>query len=233
MSLVTRVLSNSSNPLLNPDGTPIVGVKVEFQLVDQTGKAIDVFDAISTEAIVGYVTTNTDANGLFSVNLWPNDRGALTTQYLCTVSVPGFQSFQSSLPSGVGAYPWITFWANGTVIQPQVIASLVGAQGPTGPAAFLVAEVEDDFLLTLPGPQGPQGNTGIAGQNFALDGQDGEDGQAGVPGRNGVDGRQGPVGPSISFEALEADEPLMIPGPPGPAGTSITPSLMAFLVAHG
>jgi len=109
MALVTRTLSNAADPLLAPDGTVLSGVEVKFQLVDVNGAPTKMFDGITGEAVSGAAIVTTNLSGVFSVNLWPNDRGVSSSFYKCSTNVPGFSVVQSIVPSGVGTYTWRQF----------------------------------------------------------------------------------------------------------------------------
>lgn len=109
MALTLRVLTNSTGPFNDIAGNPLVGVEIAFKLVDVNGLPVQVFDTTSGECVIGFVKAITDATGVFSASLWPNDRSTTITQYQCTSDLPGFQTFQSTLPSGVGSYSWATF----------------------------------------------------------------------------------------------------------------------------
>lgn len=121
MATTTRRLTNRKPPETDPDGDPIVsqegtplpGFVVSFQLCDATGAAIDVVDAITNELVIsGISTREMDANGLFDLNLWPNDRGSVTSYYRCTTSSTNDSDRLGQVPSGAGDYLWITFMQN-------------------------------------------------------------------------------------------------------------------------
>lgn len=115
MALTTRVLTNASSPLTAPDGTILAGKTVTFTLVDQFGAPISAFDGTTGQRVVGVVSAVLDANGEFSVSLWPNDRGSTTTRYACTVNYVGAEAFSSQVPSGATAYSWLEFRLAGVV----------------------------------------------------------------------------------------------------------------------
>ena len=83
-----KVLTNVGDPLLSQDGTPIVGTRITFQLVQfGTTKSTSAMDAVTGETITKTPTTVlTDINGEFTVNLWPNNRGDSATAYMVTFS---------------------------------------------------------------------------------------------------------------------------------------------------
>jgi hypothetical protein len=100
-----------------------------------------------------------------------------------------------------------------------------GPMGPQGPPGEAGPQGEDGGM-GVPGLQGNPGSAGAAGAAGAmgppgLDGVDGADGDMGVPGIPGAAGAAGAAGaqgpPGLDGETIE---PLMIPGPQGPAGTS-------------
>lgn len=115
--LTKRVISNVGQPLCAPSGAPLSGIKISFILIDSIGKKNSVWDAISGERVEGVVQTTTDVNGEFSVELWPNDRGATVTQYLCRISTQGMYEFVASVPSGATALTWAQFMSNGNPLM--------------------------------------------------------------------------------------------------------------------
>jgi len=88
-----RTLTNTADPITNTAGVPLANTKVCFDLYSTTGKVTTLFDSISDELIVAKrVSAITDANGIFSIDLWPNSRGSITTVYLVTVGT--YKAFQ-------------------------------------------------------------------------------------------------------------------------------------------
>src|SRR3990167_9348651 len=123
MALTTRQLSNAGAPLYLPSGSILAGVRITFTLLDFNDQPTGAFDGTTHERVVGVVTATTDAGGLFSVNLWPNDRGDRTTKYACVVDYPGADRFISVVPSGAAALSWIDFkLAGATLTQIQITA---------------------------------------------------------------------------------------------------------------
>lgn len=74
MALVTRELNNTGSPLYDPSGNVLSNYLLRFKLVNLIGQETRAFDETTGELILNEVRVRTDANGLFSVNLWPNDR---------------------------------------------------------------------------------------------------------------------------------------------------------------
>lgn len=126
MALVTRELNNSGAPLYAPDGTVLSGATITFTLVGANGAVTDTWDANTNERISGAESTTTDESGEFSVDLWPNDRGATETYYSCTVSHSNatFSTLKKQIPSGAGAYTWVEFYAAGETLSPSDLSIL-------------------------------------------------------------------------------------------------------------
>ncbi len=119
MSLVTRNINNSGEPLCAPDGTVLSGVTITFTLMNPQGLPVDVWDGISFERVVGLYSIVTDVNGIFTVNLWPTDRGSVESVYLCHVDSPYVQDFMAPLPTG-GLVPisWVAFMGGASPLPP-------------------------------------------------------------------------------------------------------------------
>jgi hypothetical protein len=127
MALTVRVLNNTGAPLYAPGGTLVpTATQISFTLVRPPNKKTtgDAWDATTGERVGGTILAYTDSAGHFTANLWPNDRGNVTTQYLCKVNAPGFVDFLGSMPSGSGAYSWVNFFANGQPLTPAEISLL-------------------------------------------------------------------------------------------------------------
>lgn len=124
MPLITRQLSNTGAPLYSPAGTLLAGVTISFTLVDETSAVTDAFDVVSGERVFGKVTAVTDINGIFTVNLWPNDRGDKITKYVCSIAKKDMIDFSSQVPSGIATLTWYDFKHNGTILSPAEITEL-------------------------------------------------------------------------------------------------------------
>jgi len=127
MALTTRTLNNTGAPVADPAGTVVpTGTQISFTLVRPPNKKTtgDAWDATTGERVGGTKTVLTDSSGLFSVALWPNDRGNVTTQYLCKVAAPGFVDFLGSMPSGSGSYSWVNFMLSGQPLTPADLSLL-------------------------------------------------------------------------------------------------------------
>lgn len=122
MALTVRQLTNSGSPLYSPSGVLLANVSVTFTLVDKIGNPVDAFDVTTGERITGTVAAVTDQFGVFSVNLWPNDRGDKATAYLC--KCPNTSNFSAQVPSGVGALSWLLFKTGGQILTPSEVTQL-------------------------------------------------------------------------------------------------------------
>lgn len=126
MALTTRTLNNTGAPLCMPDGSLVPnGTQITFTLVRPPGlKTIgDAIDATTSHVVGSKVTTTTTA-GVFSCELWPNDRGNVVTQYLCKINANGFVDCLGSMPSGVGAYSFANFKLSGAPLTPTELSLL-------------------------------------------------------------------------------------------------------------
>jgi hypothetical protein len=122
--LPLRTLSNSSTPLYGPGGVAYAGATIVFTLVDIAGRGVDVWEAGGR--VVGIVRATTDANGVFSVDLWPNDRGYIATRYACRVIASGVvvADFVAAVPSGSTTLSWLDFKQAGVALSAQEISAL-------------------------------------------------------------------------------------------------------------
>lgn len=124
MALKTRTLTNAGAPLRSPDGVALAGVRVTFTL-SYFNSARDVWDAESLERVAGGpVSVTTDAQGEFTVNLWPNSRGNRNTKYLCHVHHPGVVDFAGTIDDVGTPLSWAAFMASGTELTPTEISQL-------------------------------------------------------------------------------------------------------------
>jgi hypothetical protein len=126
MALITRVISNAGDPIVDAEGNPIEGVSISFQLVNQNRKPTDAWDTETGEYVAptrAYAVT--DVNGEFSIDLWPNDRGWYTTSYYCVVGLYGSVPFLTTLPSGaLDTFAWIDFMKQGVPADLQTVTSM-------------------------------------------------------------------------------------------------------------
>lgn len=103
----------------------LAGKEVIFTLVNARGDAIDVFDATTKEKVVGSVRAKTDASGVFSVSLWPNDRGNISTSYMVEIREAGVKKFRSALPSGGTTMLFSDFQTESASLVGQALGSII------------------------------------------------------------------------------------------------------------
>lgn len=128
MALVTRTLTNAGAPLYSPDGDLLVGVKINFQLMDMGGRPSDAWDATTNERVGGdVIVATTDAAGVFSVPLWPNTRGNRATKYKCRVQFDGFREFSGIVEDVSGVLLWVDFMLGGAAMTAQDMSAIAAA----------------------------------------------------------------------------------------------------------
>ena len=94
--------------LFGNDGSPLANAAITFMLVDAERVPAATFDKGTWSLIVAKeVVIRTDANGEFSVDLWPTSRGKDEVFYLCRVQRT--YSFIGELTEGSEALSWADF----------------------------------------------------------------------------------------------------------------------------
>jgi hypothetical protein len=123
--MVTRTLVNTGDPLADPGGDPIADAVFSFQLVDAVKRqTITLFDAAEDggEIIRGDTkTATTNEVGLFTIDLWPNDRGEVATLYKVTLTSV-VKPFYIRVTSGEGSMLLIEAKAAMEALQPQTLS---------------------------------------------------------------------------------------------------------------
>lgn len=120
--MITRIITNEGDPIVDGTGRPAKMVKILFLLVDETGQPADGWDILSGERIApGPVRAVTDAAGEFSVELWPTSRGEKPLFWNCSVGIDGVADFQNSLVEG-GVLQWISFRFGAVTPTPEQYA---------------------------------------------------------------------------------------------------------------
>ena len=128
MALVTRTLTNAGAPLYSPSGDLLVGASIVFWLADSSGRQTDAWDATTKERVGGDpITAVTDAQGEFSVDLWPNSRGNRSTRYKCRVQFDGFREFSGTVEDVPGDLLWVDFMLSGGTMGAQDISAISAA----------------------------------------------------------------------------------------------------------
>jgi hypothetical protein len=151
MALITRVVSNVGDPIVDAEGNPISNVSISFQLVNQNRKPTDAWDTETGEYVAptrAYAVT--DVNGEFSIDLWPNDRGWYTTSYYCVVGLYGSVPFLTTLPSdALDTFAWIDFMKQGVPADLQTVTSMQTMWEETVAAAASTAVNADTIDSTV------------------------------------------------------------------------------------
>lgn len=125
MTLKTRTLHNTGSPLCAPSGALLAGVLVTFELLAADGTHAEAWDGETFEHVMGMVTARTDANGEFTVDLWPNNRGTEITYYKCTLSLPpDYPSFTGYVEDIDLPITWAQFMATQIPVTPGELSQL-------------------------------------------------------------------------------------------------------------
>ena len=119
--LTTRPLSASA-PLTDPAGNVLSNVTITFTLVDASMRPTSVWDAVSGDLVVGAPSVTTDVNGLFSLSLWPTQRGNVQCQYLCKINYAGIAPFTFSISDLATPLSWVDAMASGLPFSAQQLA---------------------------------------------------------------------------------------------------------------
>lgn len=157
MALTARTLTNTGAPLYSPNGTLLTNTKISFTLVDSIGNPTDAFDVVDQARVSGSITTITDQYGVFSVSLWPNDRGDKTTKYVC--SVPGCVDFSAQVPSGSIPLSWFNFKHSGAVLTAAEVSVLNSHLADT---LLHLTPAQNTFLDALEVDLSTKENIGVA-----------------------------------------------------------------------
>jgi hypothetical protein len=123
--MVTRTLINDGDALVDPGGDPIADAVYTFRLVDEVKRQpIALFDAAEGggEHIRGDVlTATTNEVGLFTIDLWPNDRGEVATLYKVTLTGV-VKPFYIRVTSGEGSLTLLAAKTAQEALQPQTLS---------------------------------------------------------------------------------------------------------------
>lgn len=98
MALTYRRLSGSLAAIAIADTVSIADVPITFTLVDKNHRPCDVFAAATGELVAGKYTVRTEANGTFSIDLWPTDEADRECYYLCRINAFGFEDIIAPFP---------------------------------------------------------------------------------------------------------------------------------------
>ena len=113
-----RIITNTGDPIVDLEGNPLANCVVEFKLVDANQQYTSVAYVVATGERIGNhtATATTDANGIFSIELYCNDEitspSATATMYRCKVGNLTGSVFYASLPTGAGSLSFKDFYSN-------------------------------------------------------------------------------------------------------------------------
>ena len=124
MALTVRTLTNLGAPICRADGEIVSAGSVIFSLVYTHNKLpASLFDATTGEVVVNEDTAvQTDANGIFTVNLWPNSRGEIATCYKVTITGETTKPFYILVADGVGSQLLIEARTAFGTVTPQIVS---------------------------------------------------------------------------------------------------------------
>ena len=124
--MITRTITNAGDPFVDGTGTPIVGAKISFTLVNAKGVITDGWDALTGERVApGPVIVQTDADGVFTIDLWPTSRADQVLFWACSTDVENVADFVNSLTEGE-TLTWLAF--RYTTVDPFELQSLLWLQ---------------------------------------------------------------------------------------------------------
>ena len=111
-----RVVTNTTTPFLDLGGTPILGRRVEFLLVDSTHSPIRA-ELAQTYSVADRLTATTDVNGVFSIALAPNEGLSPYTAYIVTTYDDNPTPFIAQIPIGTTPMAWEDLKQSGTPLS--------------------------------------------------------------------------------------------------------------------
>ena len=125
-----RTITNTGDPIVDLKGNPLANCVVEFKLVDADQQYTSVAYVVATGERIGNhtATATTDANGIFSIELYCNDElttpTATATMYQCKIANASSSKFYASLPTGTGSLSFKDFYSNSTALTAGQIVSV-------------------------------------------------------------------------------------------------------------
>lgn len=131
--MITRNLTN-----LGEEFTSFLNGNLSFLLVSEGDRSPSVYDTTTLEPIhIDQSEVSIDGTGLFTVPLWPNERGNIPTFYLVTLTLNEVKraSYKIQIPDGVGDISWS---AVQTVdLSPSALSLLTASQVVVDTANFI------------------------------------------------------------------------------------------------
>ena len=142
MGLVT--VTNIGDPLVNPSNVIAPFTKVTFTLKNLVTPDGIIVNINTNDIVEGEVRTLTDANGEFSIQLYPTDELSPQTTYV--VSIAGWGTFTAGLPSVNSTQYFIDWFTNGV---PLTGGTLSAFQNHVADTVVHLSSIEHNALTAL------------------------------------------------------------------------------------
>lgn len=117
-----RTVTNIGDPLVNPSNQVAPFTKVSFRLKNLNVPDGLIFNINTNDVVEGTVRTLTDANGEFSVQLYPTSELSPNTTYIVTIQ--GWGTFTAGLEDGVSTKYLIDWFTNGVPLTGGELSAL-------------------------------------------------------------------------------------------------------------
>ena len=135
-----RTLTNAGDPIIDGNGVPQTGVKIDFYPVDAENRPLGGFDTGSGEMLLPVkLSVETDEDGIFSIPLWITTSLDVALYWLCRVHYHGMAPFRGQVTTGDGPLSFLAFRASGTAATPAQLDALAAHIAETHPI-LLAAE---------------------------------------------------------------------------------------------
>jgi len=117
-----RTVTNIGDPLVNPSNVVAPFTKVTFRLKNLDIPDGLIFNIDTNDVVEGVVRTLTDANGEFSVQLYPTSELSPNTTYVVTIQ--GWGTFTAGLEDGISTKYLIDWFTNGVPLTGGELSAL-------------------------------------------------------------------------------------------------------------
>ena len=156
--MIRRELNNFLQPIVDGDGDPVPNLQIIFRLVDSGYSPAGTFDSITSERIMPLKTTViTNAQGEFSVNLWPTSRGQEGRLWHCEIRWPGSnpELFTAPLVEGVEPLKWADWARSGWTAPLPMIAPFAAHMQDSSKHLILPPDLINDYaFVSIAGVRG-------------------------------------------------------------------------------
>ena len=229
-----------------PDGSPAVGTIFTAHL----NKSVIYNGVVLSDDVVA----TTDAEGVATLNLWPNALSTENTYYAIRIDTAGHSATTGNIyvpnVASVELHTIATLNVTGSPLPAPVVVNgpkgdrgvqgekgIQGVTGNTGPAGPK-GSVGPKGDVGATGAQGMRGEIGIPGERgraglFGSDGLDGQQGREGPMGPPGPKGATGPRGEVITVDGMTVTGPQGLRGQQGPRGYTGDRGLMGATGVQG